>query len=434
MKRTPLEAWIKAKIRPYTSLSAYQLEKIRETLGHAKANSPFYAKKLRDVRPGEVGSLQDVAGIPFTTPEDLAGNGGRMLCVGQDEISRIVTLQTTSTTGPAKRVYFTRDDQELTRDFFNVGMQVLTRPGQKVLILLPGETPGGIGQLLADALPRIPAVPVPFGVVTAENAARARRAILEERIGVVVGIPWQLLRLAEGELAEEIKSGGYLKSVLFATDYVPEPVAGRIRAAWGCETYEHYGMTETGLGGGVNCGGGTGYHLREADLYFEVVHPETGTLLPAGEKGELVFTTLTRKGMPLIRYRTGDRAAFSKESCPCGSTLRVLHKVGGRARDSIQLPGGVAVPLAALDDILFGLEGLLDYTVEIRRKADGTVMEVGYTAGRALAPEIVRAAVINALPPGIFERGDWRLAVRPGFERAIDIKAVRKRSVRQGAE
>lgn len=431
MKKTPLEHWIQEKITPHEDLAAYQLEKLKSTLALARARSPFYAERLREVNPEEIQSLDDLAKIPFTTPGDLAREGGRMLCVGQDEISRVVTLQSTSTTGPAKRVFFTPEDQELTRDFFNVGMQTLTQPGQKVLILLPGETPGGIGQLLAGALLRIPAQPIPFGVVTGENAAEVEQLILAEGVGVIVGIPWQLLRLAEGPLAPVIKATGRLTSVLFATDYVPGPMAERIRRAWGCETYEHYGMTETGLGGGVNCGGATGYHLREADLFFEVVHPDAGVPLPAGEEGELVFTTLTRRGMPLIRYRTGDRAAFSTAPCPCGSGLRVLNKVSGRARDFFKLPGGEECSLAALDEILFALPGLLDYTPRFHREEGQTTMELRYAAGAGLSSKSVEEALVNALPPGTFGAGGWGLVVAPGYERAKDSKAIKKRALEE---
>ena len=85
-----------------------------------------------------------------------------------------------------------------------------------------------------------------------------------------------------------------------------------------------------GLGGGVECEAHLGYHLREADLYFEIIDPNTGRLVPAGEYGEVVFSTLTRRGMPLIRYRLGDRCRFLPGRCPCGSGLRLMERVSGR--------------------------------------------------------------------------------------------------------
>ena len=94
--------------------------------------------------------------------------------------------------------------------------------------------------------------------------------------------------------------------MLLSTDQAPAPLVAAIEQAWGCRVFDHYGTTETGLGGGVECEAHDGLHLREADLLFEVVEPATGRSLPDGEEGEIVFTTLTREAMPLIRYRTGD--------------------------------------------------------------------------------------------------------------------------------
>jgi phenylacetate-coenzyme A ligase PaaK-like adenylate-forming protein len=94
--------------------------------------------------------------------------------------------------------------------------------------------------------------------------------------------------------------------------------------------YEHYGMTEMGLGGAMACEKRDGYHPREADLLFEIIDPCTGEVLPEGEYGEIVFTTLTRQAMPFIRYRTGDFSRWLPGLCGCGSILKRLDKVGDR--------------------------------------------------------------------------------------------------------
>jgi phenylacetate-CoA ligase len=100
-----------------------------------------------------------------------------------------------------------------------------------------------------------------------------------------------------------------------------------------------YGMTEMVFGGAVQCEARSGYHMREADLYFEIVDPVRGHSVPDGEIGEIVFTTLTRIGMPLIRYRTGDLSRFIPEPCPCGSSLRRLDKIAGRIASAACLAG-----------------------------------------------------------------------------------------------
>ena len=109
---------------------------------------------------------------------------------------------------------------------------------------------------------------------------------------------------------------------------------------WKCTVFTHWGMTETGYGGGVQCGAREGYHMRDLDLLLEVVDPETGEPVPDGELGELVLTTLRRTGMPLIRYRTGDLGRFIVSPCPCGTLKPRLAEVEGRLADVISLPGG----------------------------------------------------------------------------------------------
>lgn len=430
MKKTTLDDWIAGKTGG-EDLSAWQLHKLRETLAHAQ-NGHFWRKKLAGAGPGDIRALKDIEKLPLTTPDELAAAGAGMVCVGQGEISRVVTLQTSGTTGPPKRLWFTEDDQELTRDFFHHGIRGLTDPDDRVLILLPYERPGSIGQLLSEALRRIPATPLPFGVITAQNAGEARRRILEEEVSVVVGIPHQLLWLAAGEDAAEVKRRGALKTVLYATDFVPAPLAGRIEAAWGCRGFEHYGMTEMGLGGGVSCEARSGYHLREADLLFEIIDPASGRALPDGAEGELVFTTLTRRGMPLVRYRTGDRAAFGTAPCPCGSRLRTLRKTSGRAGQALVLPGGEKITLAQLDDALFAAPGLLDYEPVLGRGADAESLAIHYTGD---AREEDLHALLRKTPLGaLLQSGALGLAFRSGYARAEDSKAITKRTIKSDGQ
>jgi len=160
-------------------------------------------------------------------------------------------------------------------------------------------------------------------------------------------------------------------------------------------------MTEMGLGGGVECRARRGLHLREVDMYFEVVDPATGAPLADGETGEVVFTTLTRRGMPLIRYRTGDAGRFIPGDCPCGTALKTLASITGRIADRVALSAGAVLTLADLDEALFALEGVLDFTVTLVRaeardelRLDVSVMEeqrYGRVADVAAALERVPA-------------------------------------------
>lgn len=328
-----IDQWIKRKIGladcvilTREKLEEYQMAKLLETLNMCKKSSAFYRKHLQDIDIEEIKALKDLEKIPFTKMDDLRKSGEEMLCVRPAEISRIVTLETSGTTGNPKRVYYTEEDQELTVDYFNNGMRNLIDANDTVLILLPCSRPGSVGDLLKTGIERVGAKAVPYGLLKQDynDIPEVLNLILKTGVTSVVGSPTQVNQLAKASPSFQIRS------VLLSTEYVPDTVCKLISEAWNCKVFEHYGMTEMGLGGAVSCSALEGYHPREADLYFEIIDPKTGAIMPDGEYGEVVFTTLTRKGMPLIRYRTGDTSRWLTESCPCGSILRRLDKVGNR--------------------------------------------------------------------------------------------------------
>lgn len=371
-KKTPLEPWIYGKINGQTGMAgrltrgmieSYQLQKLRTTIALAADRSPFYRRRLGRLDPEKISLLKDMRDIPFTTPGDIAENPMLMLCVSQSMINRVVTLSSSGTTGLPKRVFFTADDQELTRDFFRCGMSTLVGPGDRVLILLPGEVPGSVGHLLAEGLRRMDVLAVPHGIV---RDTRATLEVMErEKVNSLVGIPTQVLALARYEPPGQKTHHFKIKNLLLSTDHLPLAVIDAIEESWGCRVYNHYGMTEMGLGGGLECEARSGCHLREADLYFEIINPVTGEPLPEGEEGEVVFTTLTREGMPLIRYRTGDLASFIPGPCPCGTVLKRLARVKDRIGGRIALPGGGCLSMSMLDEALFAVEGVLNFKAVI---------------------------------------------------------------------
>ena len=235
-------------------------------------------------------------------------------------------METSGTEGKPKRIYFTEEDQELTTDFFHNGMQLLVDASDTVMILMPCRRPGSIGDLLKQGLERLGASVVPYGLPDGQDDEAILQLMEEKQVTCTVALATQLAALAR-------QASGYripMKTVLLSAEYVSGESRQQIEAAWGCKVFEHYGMTEMGLGCAVSCGFLEGCHIRESDLYLEIIDPETGQVLPDGEEGEVVFTTLTRKGMPFIRYRTGDWSSFIPESCRCGSLLKRISRVGDR--------------------------------------------------------------------------------------------------------
>jgi phenylacetate-CoA ligase len=396
---TPLEPWIVNQIE-HVDLADYQLRKLNETLQRVVTRSRFYRLHLANT-PIELASLDDLTRIPFTTAEDLRADPLSFVCVSQDDIQRVVTLDdanfplatltTSGTTGQPKRLYFTHDDQELTIVFFHVGMSTFTAPGDRVLILLPGDTPGSVGDLLATALSRLGAIPIKHGAV--RDAAATLDMIRREKINVLVGVPTHVLALARYSNAPQLQ----LKSVLLSTDHVPQAIKRVVEERFACKVYNHYGMTEMGLGGGVDCEAQQGYHLREADLYFEIINPITGEVQPDGEYGEVVFTTLTRRGMPLIRYRTGDVSRFLPGPCLCGTRLKTLERITHRWAGRVPI-GARYMTMADLDEALFAIDGVLNFTAALTHENshDCLQLNVKIANGGKLLP--VAESVAKAVP------------------------------------
>ncbi|MDD3343010.1 MAG: AMP-binding protein [Sulfurospirillaceae bacterium] len=365
MKVTPLENWIveRTHIAPKTqeALKEYQLKELIKILTYAKEKSRFYHKALNEIDVSSLASFTGFEQIPFTTPDDIKHNAYDFLCVSNKEVERIVTLNTSGTTGGEKRIFFTAQDLEATIDFFTHGMNCLVDQSDRVMVLLPGNAYGSIGDLLQKALAVSKIKCSVNGLLNDVEQVASR--IEEEGITCLVGIPMQVLYLSKikPELFQK-----HIKKVLLSTDYVPNVLVEALSKKE-CLVYNHYGMTEMGYGGGVECECLNGYHLRENHLYFEIVDPISGMCVKDGEYGEVVFTTLNRQAMPLIRYKTGDIARFSTKACACGTFLRTMEKVRGRMENTVHI-NQHTIQLRELDEILLRFDPVLDYTLRVRAK------------------------------------------------------------------
>jgi phenylacetate-coenzyme A ligase PaaK-like adenylate-forming protein len=412
MRTTPLEAWIGNRINATGEshltrqlLERYQMKKLREVVSRVTEKSPFYRSLFAGTDVRDITDTEALARLPFTTPSDIRGQAMQMLCTSQDEIERVVTLQTSGTTGEAKRLFFTAEDLELTVDFFRHGMSTMVDSGATVIIFLPGEKPDSVGDLLARGLRRSGVTPVIHGPV--RDIAAARLEISRHPSSCLVGIPTQILSLARGDSAGVIPKG-WVESVLLSTDYVSSAIMEELKKRWGCKVFAHYGLTETGLGGGVECDAGDGYHLREADLFTEIVDTVTGLPVEVGKSGEVVFTTLTRQGMPLVRYRTGDRARFIPGPCPCGSILPRLGPVLGRIETEVVLRSGERLSMRMLDEALFPIAGVLNFSAEINESSGQDSLHLCFQVCEGykelVAGEVAAALTRAGTTPPLFRR------------------------------
>jgi phenylacetate-CoA ligase len=332
--RTPLDAWVKAKVglAPTSdltrqALTAYQLERLRATLDYVKHRSPFYRRHFCAHDPDAIQCLDDLVQWPLTSADDLRKDPLAFLCVSQSDVERVVTLPSRSPQDSAKRLFFSAADLELAVDFFHHGFAAAVAPGQRMLIMMPCRSPHSVGDLLSRGLTRLSVLAVAHGPM--QSPGGVVEATLQNRIDCLVGVPSEMAALSRYPGREDIPAG-QIKSIWLGTQNTRRSVADDIGRAWGCRVFQHYGAAEMCPGGGVQCGVRDGFHLREADLYIEIVDPDTAKPVADGTCGEVVVTTLTREAMPLVRYRTGHRAAIMTAPCPCGTVLRRLKNINSK--------------------------------------------------------------------------------------------------------
>jgi phenylacetate-coenzyme A ligase PaaK-like adenylate-forming protein len=384
-------------------LAAWQMARLRETVALARRESPFYREHLAGVDPAALRAPTDLARLPRLDARALRAAPERLLCTSQDEVARVVTLASSGSTGAPKRLFFTRADLDATVDFFRHGMELLAAPGDVVLALLPGAGEDGVGRLLTRGVEALGArclcCPEPWNVPAALDVLEHSGA------RVLVGTPVHVHALARLAAARGVPPG-QVRRVLMCWDALPEGLAARVQALLGCAVHEHWGMTETGLGGAVSCGRGPGMHLREADLLVEIAHPATGAPVADGRWGEIIISTLGRRAMPLIRYRSGDAGRILPGACPCASPLRRLDTVPGR------LGAGSGPGRATLDAAVLALAGVLDYALSRGPRPGAWRLDL-YLAPGAQSPARAVAAALAA-PPWNASRADIRVAARDG--------------------
>lgn len=348
-----LQSWILAQTGLCTpsksALKAYQLRQINKVLLYTKQNSAFYAKHSLKNSVLPLKNWQAFEQLPFLTAQTLTQFAPQMLCVSQGDIERVRTLATSGTTGPAKRIYFTRHDLNQTIDFFKNGMQPFVQKNKPVAILIGNNSPDGIAHLLQQALLQLQTKP---SIITPNQPYKTINATLQAlQPYCIVGVAAQLLYLCQ--------KNPYLrpKTVLLSADYVSPSIIATLQKKWQCTVVTHYGLTETAYGFAVQCPQQGGLHLRAANFYAEIIDPATQQVLPVGHAGELVLTSLCQQALPLIRYKTGDKACLQAGTCACGSVLPRLQGVYGRYQNN----NNQAPRINTLDDILFGIEGLCAY-------------------------------------------------------------------------
>lgn len=341
MKRSRLDALIMAQEQVDTldreTIEAIQLTKLNRLLAREKERGGFYRGL-----PERLDSLAELSSLPFTSDEDLAKNAAGMLLRSQGEVRRVLSDATSGTTGAAKRVFYTEGDLENTVRFYMAGLGELVFPGSVTMICFPFSGPFGLGELIAEAVARLGARPLKLG--PALSYGEYRDVMERERPDTFVGMPVQLLSILR------VCGRGSLRRALVSGDACPESVVRGCEEILGTRLFPHYGSREMGMAGAITCPAHEGMHLRENHIIAEIVDAR-GRVLPKGEYGELVVSTVGMEALPLLRYRTGDYTRILPDPCPCGSGTLRLDSLRRRSRGP---------DVRALDEAVFSLDSVAD--------------------------------------------------------------------------
>lgn len=329
-----------------------QLERLRGTLAWAAERVPFYRERLP---PTPLAGLGDLAGLPFTRKNDLRDTYPfGLFAVPLAEVTRIHA--SSGTRGKPTVVGYTADDLAVWREVMARAMVAAgARQGDLLHVAFGyGLFTGGLG--FHDGAERIGMTVVP---ASSGNTARHRLLLEDFRPAGLAATPSFALHIAE-----TISAGGGdpralgLRYGMFGAEPWSEAVRTALERAFGCRAYDIYGLSEI-IGPGVagECEVRDGLHVADDHFLPEIVDPVSGTSLADGREGELVLTTLTKRAIPLIRYRTGDITALMTAPCACGRTSARMGRVKGRADDMLVIRGVNLYP-SEVERALLAVEGL----------------------------------------------------------------------------
>jgi phenylacetate-CoA ligase len=353
-----------------------QLERLKFIVNHAYENVPFYKKRFDEIglKPEHIVTLKDIEKIPYTNKNDLRDNYPYSLFAVP--MKKIVRLHASSgTTGKPIVVGYTRKDMENWSE--QVARLIVAAGGYEEdiaqVVFGYGLFTGGFG--LHYGLEK-----VGITVVPASSGNSERQLMLMQDFGstILVGTPSYALYLSE--IAEEMgvtKGKHKLRLGLFGGEGHTPEMRMEIEKRWGILATENYGLSEI-VGPGVSgeCYEQCGMHINEDHFYPEIIETDTGKTLGYGEKGELVLTTLTKEGIPMLRYRTKDITILNPDQCKCGRSNVRMNKVLGRTDDMLIIRGVNVFP-SQIESVLVGMEHIgPHYQIIVTRKGYMDEIEV----------------------------------------------------------
>jgi len=345
-----------------------QSKRLRNLVQRVYKNVPYYRKLFdeRGIEPGDVKGIEDLDKLPFTSKDALRENYPYgLFATPLSKINR--THASSGTTGKPTVVGYTKNDLDMWGDLIaRMATQAGVTEEDVVQVCYGyGLFTGGLG--FHYGLEKIGATIIPASVGNTK-----RQIMLMEDLGttVLASTPSYALYMAEAiEESEHQRENINIRLGLFGAEPWTENMRDQLKSKLKITPSDNYGLSEI-IGPGVSgeCPAFKGLHIAEDHFLPEIIDPETGESLDYGEEGELVFTTLTKEGFPVIRYRTKDISTLWEEPCDCGRTTLRMNKVTGRTDDMIIIRGVNVFP-SQVESVLMGVKGIAPhYQIYVDKK------------------------------------------------------------------
>ena len=362
---------------PRVGLESIQLKRLQHLVARVYKTVAPYREKMdaAGVKPEDIQSLTDLAKLPFTVKEDLRENYPfGLFTVPMDQVVRVHA--SSGTTGKPTVVGYTKKD---IRTWSGLMARALTCAGATSADMVHnaygyGLFTGGLGAHYG--IERLGATVIP---VSGGNTKRQITIMKDFKSSVLLATPSYALNLAETMEALDVDPRDLsLRVGVFGAEPWSENMRDEVEQKLNIKAVDIYGLSEViGPGVAMQClEGEKGMHIFEDHFLPEIIDPDTGEVLPPGEKGELVFTTLTKEAFPIIRYRTKDISRLLYDECACGRTLVRMEKVTGRTDDMLIIRGVNVFP-SQIEHVLMGTEGVEPhYQIVVNREGNMDTMAV----------------------------------------------------------
>lgn len=355
-------------------IKAWQDERLVATVKHVYANVEYYRKKMEEkgVTPDDIRSTADLYKLPFLTKDDLREAYPYGLLA--KPLSECVRIQSTSgTTGKRVVAFYTQHDIELWEDC--CARAIVAAGGTKDDVVQVcygyGLFTGGPG--LNGGSHKVGSLTLPM---SSGNTERQMQFMTDLGATILCCTPSYAAYLAESLIESGLIKDIKLKAGIFGAEAWTPEMRRDIETKLGIKAYDIYGLTEMcGPGVSFECSEQGGMHINEDHFIAEIIDPKTGEVLPAGSKGELVFTCITKEAFPLIRYRTKDICVLNYDECPCGRTHVRMSKPMGRSDDML-IVRGVNVFPSQIETVLLKKGLTSNYQIVVDRENNSDKIEV----------------------------------------------------------